>query len=243
MTADRERELEQRLGLPRVVWYDKIGSTLDVAHSLAEQGAPAGTLVLAVAQTAGRGRLGRTWRSEAGAGVWMTLIERPSDAAALDVLPLRAGLALAESLEHFADAPARVKWPNDVYVAGKKVAGILVEARWREAVPIWIAIGVGINLRPPNTEPRAGGLKAHATIDAVLGRAVPALRAAAGQVGLLAAAELDRLSARDYAAGRECTHPVAGRVRGIDASGALLIDTNDSTVAVRAGSLLLTEDL
>ena len=82
-----------------LIEYDEVGSTLDVAHTLAADGAAAGTVVIADAQTAGRGQRGRAWQSERGAGLWLTLIERPSDASALDVLSLRVGLALAPALD------------------------------------------------------------------------------------------------------------------------------------------------
>jgi BirA family biotin operon repressor/biotin-[acetyl-CoA-carboxylase] ligase len=173
----------------------------------------------------------------------MTLIERPSDVSSLDVLPLRIGLVLTMALDDFSDERVRVKWPNDIYAGENKLAGVLVEARWRDATPAWIAIGVGINLRPPGGQPRAAGLKATATPDDVLVRVIPAVRSAAARRGPLDDAELSALAARDLALGRECREPVAGRVRGIDATGALLIEADGSTVAVRTGSLVLKEDL
>src|SRR3954469_14645283 len=94
--AERLREM---LDLPAVELFDVIGSTLDVAHERAASGAAAGTLILADAQTAGRGRQGRSWTSEPGAGIWLTLIERPLDRSSLDVLSLRVGIGIAESLE------------------------------------------------------------------------------------------------------------------------------------------------
>src|SRR5690349_22611932 len=160
----------------RLIAYDEVGSTLDVAHELAAAGAEAGTLIVANAQTAGRGRMGRTWRSEQGAGLWLTLIERPADATALEVLSLRVGLALAPALDAFTDAAVQLKWPNDLYLRGRKLAGILIEARWREGHPEWVAIGVGINLRPPAAEPRAVGLGARVSRDAVLAAVAPRLR-------------------------------------------------------------------
>ncbi len=241
----RGDDLADRLALPHVVTFGSIGSTLDIAHSLAEEGAPAGTLVLADAQTAGRGRLGRPWRSEAGAGIWLTLIERPSDASALDVLSLRVGLALAPALEPFATDPVRLKWPNDLYVSGRKLGGILVEARWREGSPEWVAIGVGVNVRTPEAEPRAVGLRNGTVRLAVLEVIVPALRAAASRQGPLREDELRDFASRDFAVGRGCVEPVVGTVRGIDASGALLVDPagGAASMVVRAGSLVLTEEL
>lgn len=214
-----------------------------MAHELAAGGAEAGTVVVADAQTAGRGRMGRTWRSEPGAGVWLTLVERPRDASALDVLSLRVGLALAPALDPFAESRIRLKWPNDLYVGGRKLAGILIEARWREGEPEWVAIGVGINLRPPASEERATGLVSGVTRDQVLDAIVPGLRAAAALRGPLTEAERRAFAGRDLAAGQRCREPAVGVARGIDASGALLVDVGSAEqpalVAIRAGSLVL----
>ena len=240
----RGDDLADRYGLPLVVGFDTIGSTLDVAHALAEEGAASGTLVLADGQTAGRGRLGRAWRSERGAGVWMTLIERPRDAAALDVLSLRIGLALAQVLEPFSADEIRLKWPNDVYAGRRKLAGILVEARWRNGLPEWAAIGVGVNVRAPGDEAQGTGLRAGVVRLEVLDAMVPALRGAAARGGILDASELQAFAARDLASGRRCVEPVGGIVRGVDSAGALLVEPSAGgpIVAVRAGSLVLEEE-
>jgi BirA family transcriptional regulator, biotin operon repressor / biotin---[acetyl-CoA-carboxylase] ligase len=223
-----------------------VGSTLDVAHDLAAKSAVAGTLVVADAQTAGRGRQGRSWRSESGAGVWLTLIERPTDSEAIEVLSLRVGLALAPVLDRLAESPIRLKWPNDLYVGSRKLAGILIEARWRERRPDWVAIGVGINLRPPATEGRAVGLREGTTRDAVLDAVIPAIRGAARRQGPLTGAELTAFADRDLAAGHRCVEPTAGVVQGLDPTGALLVDVSSrgskQIIVVRAGSLVLEED-
>ena len=239
------QELARRLSLPAVEWFPEVGSTLDVAHELAGRGAPAGTLVLADAQSAGRGRMGRSWRSEPNAGIWLTLIERPETASGLEVLSLRAGLHMAPALDPFAEKPVQLKWPNDLYVVGRKLGGILIEARWRERSPEWVAIGVGINLVAPVEEPAAIGLRPGVTRDDVLVAIVPALRDAALRRGLLTESELAAFGRRDVGAGRACREPVAGRVRGIDPTGSLLVDVISSPgmpVAVRTGSLVFTED-
>jgi BirA family biotin operon repressor/biotin-[acetyl-CoA-carboxylase] ligase len=229
----------------RVLEYDEVSSTLDVAHELAAGGADAGTLIIARSQSAGRGRMGRNWRSEPGAGLWLTLIERPSDASALDVLSLRIGLALAPALDPFADQRVQLKWPNDLYLGDRKLAGILIEARWREGHPEWVAIGVGINLRPPASEPRAVGLGPNTQRNDVLAAIAPAMRSAAGAAGPLSAAELEAFASRDMARGRRCVEPLAGTVAGIDASGALLVRVGSASdgalSAVRAGSLVLED--
>jgi BirA family transcriptional regulator, biotin operon repressor / biotin---[acetyl-CoA-carboxylase] ligase len=240
--GERADDLARRLGLPAVAVFDEVGSTLDVAHALAADGALSGTLVIADAQSAGRGRMGRSWRSEAGAGVWLTLIERPASNRALDVLSLRIGLALAPALDALAEDRVRLKWPNDLYVRDQKLAGVLVEARWRESVPEWVAIGVGINVRVPRGAPNAVGLRDGVSRIAVLDVSVPAIRAAAALEGQLDDSELRDFADRDLAKGRRCVEPVAGTVRGIDASGALLVGIGSEVTAVRGGSLVLQEE-
>lgn len=234
-------ELARRLGVPRAVVYDEVSSTLDAAHDLAGAGAPAGTLVLADAQTAGRGRFGRTWRSMRGAGIWLTILERPADALDLDVLPLRIGIALAPALDAFAERGVTLKWPNDLYVDRGKLAGVLTEARWHGDKLEWVAIGVGINVRAPEGETAAGlapGTQRLEVLDAV----VPAIHDAASRRGALTEAELALFASRDLAAGHACVEPVAGRVCGIDPGGALLVEVGSGVVAVRAGSLVLKEE-
>ena len=137
--------LVSQLGLARLDYHVRVTTTMDVAHALAEEGAPAGTLVLASSQAAGRGRSGKSWTSEPDAGLWCTLIERPRDARALEVLALRVGLHLADALAPLVDGAVQLKWPNDLYVHDRKLGGILIEVRWRDARPEWVAIGVGIN--------------------------------------------------------------------------------------------------
>jgi BirA family biotin operon repressor/biotin-[acetyl-CoA-carboxylase] ligase len=187
--------------------------------------------------------MGRAWRSEAGAGVWLTLIERPRDVAALDVLSLRIGLALAPVLDAFTGTPVRLKWPNDLYVGARKLGGILVEARWRESAPEWTAIGVGVNVRAPEGEPRAIGIAPGVSRAALLTRMVPAMRAAAARTGPLDRSELAAFAARDAVAGRRCREPVAGLIQGIDPSGALVVDVGSEIAIIRAGSLVLEEEL
>ena len=223
-----------------------MSSTLDVAHELAANGAVAGTLIVADAQTAGRGRMGRSWRSEPGVGVWLTVIERPTDTVALEILSLRVGLAVAPALDALAESPIRLKWPNDLYVGDRKLAGVLIEARWRDGRPDWVAIGVGVNLRPPESEARAIGLRNGVSRDEVMDLIVPAIRTAAGKVGPLSGAELAAFADRDLAVGRPCVEPAVGVVQGIDPTGALLIDVSSrgsrQVIIVRAGSLVLGED-
>ena len=234
-------ELAVLLGVPTVELFDQVGSTLDVAHARASAGAPSGTLVLADEQTAGRGRQGRTWVSDPGAGVWLTLVERPSDAIAVGVLSLRLGLAAAAALDALSTERIKLKWPNDLYVGSSKLAGILVEARWREGVLDWVAIGFGINVRLPSGVP-AAALGAGTQRTDVLTRLVPALRHAAAATGPLRDDELDAYAGRDYARGRRCREPVVGVVTGLNPAGALVVESENGVQIVRSGSLVLMEE-
>jgi len=210
---------------------------MDDAHALASDAAPAGTVVLADRQTSGRGRAGRRWTSESGQGIWMTVIERPNDASALDVLSIRLGLRAARVLDRYVASPVGVKWPNDLYLGDGKLAGILVEARWRADHVDWVAIGIGVNVRAPADVENSTGLRPDTDRVHVLAELVPAVRAAAHARGPLAATELEEFAARDIAAGRACVAPAAGQVRGITASGELLVDTRLGLRAFRDGSL------
>ncbi|GAC1687628.1 MAG: hypothetical protein NVS9B3_06160 [Gemmatimonadaceae bacterium] len=236
------RALALELGLPAVELRPRVGSTMDVAHERAARGAPAGTLVVADEQTVGRGRNGRRWASAAGGGLWFTLVERPNDPAAVEVLSLRLGLAAAPVVDRYAAAPVRVKWPNDLYVKAKKLAGILVEARWRDDRLDWVALGMGINLSAPPEVEIAAGLDGAVSRIELLAELVPALRAATAARGPLSARDLASYRERDYAWGRTATHPAAGRVAGITESGALVIAGADGERSFRGGSLVLAED-
>ena len=122
------------LGHPRL-HLRETDSTNERARELAEAGAPHGTLVTASVQSAGRGRQGRRWEAPAGTALLCSLLVREFD----DLLSLRAGLAVAD----VAGDTALVKWPNDVLLAGRKVAGILVEGRPQGG---WAVVGIGINV-------------------------------------------------------------------------------------------------
>lgn len=233
--------LAGRIGATELHAFARVASTMDVAHALAARGAPPGTVVLADAQTRGRGRGGHRWESPPGAGVWLTLLERPTDAAALAVLSLRLGLEAAAALQPLAAGPIRLKWPNDLYVGTGKLAGVLVEARWRDGRPEWVAIGFGLNLRADGAPAGACALGGTAPRAAVLAALVPALRTAAGRSGPLADDECAAFAARDLAAGREVLEPAPGRVLGVARDGALRLATSTGETRVRHGSLRFTD--
>jgi len=229
--------LARVLGVPRVVAERRVASTMDLAHALAAEGAPAGTLVIAEEQTVGRGRSGRAWTSRPRTGLWLTAIERPRASDGLDVLSLRVGLHLAPVLERWTVGPVRLKWPNDLFVGHRKLAGVLIEARWRGDRPDWVAIGLGINLTPPADVTAAIGLRA-ADPEQVLAEAVPAIRAAAFASGALRPDELAAFARRDLAVGHRVSEPAPGLVRGISPTGELLLETSGGVRAHRTGSLV-----
>lgn len=130
----------------KIYYYDCLGSTNDQARILAEEGAGDGSLVIAEMQNAGKGRMGRSFFSPAGSGIWMSLILKP------DILPekasmltLVAALAVQETMMDF-HIPSGIKWPNDIVVQGKKVTGILTEMQAEPGHIDYVILGVGINV-------------------------------------------------------------------------------------------------
>jgi BirA family transcriptional regulator, biotin operon repressor / biotin---[acetyl-CoA-carboxylase] ligase len=234
-SADALREL---IAAEHLHVYESVASTMDIAHDLARSGAPDGTIILADTQSAGRGRSGAPWVSEPGQGVWMSIIERPTDPSALHVLSLRVGLGAARALDLFADEPVRIKWPNDLFTNDKKLGGILIEARWRDLDLEWVVIGLGVNVSPPAGIDAASLEPGTSRID-VLADLIPEVRAAAAMTGVLDATEMSEFEGRDFARGKRCTEPAIGTAKGITSSGELLVALADSTVKFRSGSLVL----
>lgn len=216
---------------------------MDVLHELAREGAATGTAVVAEEQDAGRGSRGRSWSSPRG-GLWLSVLARPG-MAALELLSLRAGLAVAELLaSRGAGDRVRVKWPNDLMLDERKVGGILCEARWQGDVPAWVVVGLGLNV----ANPPAPGIQAVAarladvlpseTPESLLQDAIAALRAVDAAAGPLSPGELVRFAGRDWLRGRTLSAPAPGLADGIDADGALRVRRADGTItAVRAGTI------
>jgi BirA family transcriptional regulator, biotin operon repressor / biotin---[acetyl-CoA-carboxylase] ligase len=159
-------------GTPLYYFLDA-GSTNDLAASLAEQGAPQGTTVLAGSQTAGRGRFSRVWFSPPGAGLYASVICR--DPRTAPFLTLAGGVAVADGIRNATGLPVQIKWPNDVVVEGdrgarRKLAGILAEATSTPEGLQYVILGFGINLRsaayPPELTDRV------TSIEVELGRMV-----------------------------------------------------------------------
>ena len=123
--------------------YRSTDSTNTRARELASAGAPGGTIVTAAEQTAGRGRQGRSWTAPAGKALLYSTILRPLDRRHL-LLPLSVPVAVCEVAEELEPAVrCQIKWPNDIWIEGRKVAGVLIEARPQDG---WAVIGVGLNL-------------------------------------------------------------------------------------------------
>jgi BirA family biotin operon repressor/biotin-[acetyl-CoA-carboxylase] ligase len=153
----------------QVLWYAEVSSTNDVAAVLADRGEPEGTIVIADAQSAGRGRHGRSWASPAGAGLYMSIVMRPAPHA-VSLLTIAAGVALADAIQAATGLHPLLKWPNDVYIAARKLAGILAEAGTSKAGVRHVVLGCGVNLMPAAYPPEVA---ARATsIESELGRPV-----------------------------------------------------------------------
>jgi BirA family transcriptional regulator, biotin operon repressor / biotin---[acetyl-CoA-carboxylase] ligase len=144
-------ELRQGLALKRLNgqlhYFPEIDSTNTVARRLADSGVREGDIVIAEAQTRGRGRLGRQWQSPPFANLYFSVILRPSlPAANAPQITLMAAVALAETVDRFISQSAAIKWPNDILVDGKKLAGILTEASCDAAGLQYVILGIGVNL-------------------------------------------------------------------------------------------------
>jgi BirA family biotin operon repressor/biotin-[acetyl-CoA-carboxylase] ligase len=212
------------LGRPRL-HHREIDSTNRRARELASAGAPHGTLVTAGAQTAGRGRQGRRWEAPAGSALLCSLVLREFDA----LLSLRAGLAVAD----VAGEAARVKWPNDVQVDGRKVAGVLIEGRPHEG---WAVVGIGVNVSAAPDLPDAAALDRD-DVEAVLGELLAALETRLAEPK---AAALQALRARDALLGEDVRWEGGeGVAAGIDPDGGLRVTTGAGERVLSAGEVHL----
>jgi BirA family biotin operon repressor/biotin-[acetyl-CoA-carboxylase] ligase len=236
--------LARRWGVPHVAIHRSLPSTLDAIHTVAANSGRAGTVVLAEEQTAGRGRDGRTWHSGLG-GAWLAMLFRPRRAEMVAV-SIRAGLVLADAVDDLLGAArTQVKWPNDVLLDGRKLAGVLCEGRWQGDELQWLAVGVGVNVCNPIAAELAGGAVALGEmlsdvrrID-LLDRLVPGLTRIATHAGELTEPECAAFAARDALRGRQLLAPLPGRAVGIRPDGALRIEGNHGTTAVREGHVEL----
>jgi len=131
----------------KIYYYPSIGSTNDEAKKLAQNRAPHGTLVIAEEQTGGKGRLGRTWISPPREGIWLSIILRPSlEPYEAPRITMTCAVAAAKAIRKVAGIDCRIKWPNDLLVEGKKVAGILTEMSADMDSINFVVTGIGINV-------------------------------------------------------------------------------------------------
>ena len=229
------------IGRPRV-HHRETDSTNERARQLASAGAPHGTLVTADAQSAGRGRQGRAWVAPPGSAILMSLVVR--DFGEQHLLPLAVPVAVCEATESVAAVECRIKWPNDVWIEGRKLAGILVEGRPQEG---WAVVGIGLNVStaeeefPPELRDIATSLTAATGDDVdrddILGALLSALDdRMASPAGEILDAWRERDALRDS--------PVRwrdgeGTARGVSESGALIVESNGEHLQLDAGEVHL----
>ena len=239
-----------RWNLPLLEVHDRLASTNDRAAELAAGYGRPLTTVIAVEQTRGRGRSGKVWHSPPGTGLWLSTLLAPASVVP-PTLPLEVGLATARALEA-AGAGVRIgiKWPNDLFVRGRKVGGILCETVGGGGSPRAVVVGVGVNLRTPEGG-FAPDIADHATsLEAEYGNRVGAADVATRLMAELVAwregvpehfsdASRKELATRDVLAGSPVrTTRGVGIARGVDRTGALLLELGDgSTTLVTSGTV------
>ena len=228
--------------------FERLDSTNDLLKQAAREGAPEGTVAIAEVQTAGRGRHGRTWVSPPGNLFLSLLVRPPRDPGVLSLLPLAAGLAVAEALEASGTAP-RLKWPNDVLAqSGRKLAGILAEASSDSSGVESVVIGIGANVNLAAAEVPEDLRDVVTSLREETGRAHGVDEVAAAVLGRWAlwydALRDDRRRVREAWRERSVDwwgRPVellsggqrlVGFPRGIDDSGALIVETPEGTTVV-----------
>lgn len=238
----------------RIVHYEPVvGSTMDVGRALAHAGAPHGLVVLTDEQTAGRGRFTRRWVAPPGANLTLTIVLRPS-VSELQSLSMVAALAVADGVTATCAVQPVFKWPNDVLLGDRKLAGILVESEFRGDAPAFALVGIGLNVNMASAADAEIAAVAVSLRD-VLGHDTP--REELLDAVLLAfeqwlstgseggSAVVQAWSERLVTLGREVEVTFAGQVeRGratrVTAHGALVLQRSDgSTVTLPAGEVSL----
>jgi len=241
-------------------WLERTDSTMRVAGELAARGAAHGAAVIAEEQSAGRGRLGRSFHSPPRANLYASILLRPIPRGMLaPTLVLAAGVAVAECVAGWLDAPARVdvKWPNDVRIDRKKTSGILVELASDALLPLWAVLGIGVNLNvdpatfPDEFRSRATSLAAASgrpvdriaftqrlfgTLERVLD-----LHASEGFAGVRPRFEVwFRMAGQEVRVLEPAGRTLEGVVAGVDPDGALrLVGRDGRELRVLAGEVTL----
>ncbi len=226
-----------------------VGSTNDLARRIVGEYVDDGArqpraVVVALSQTAGRGRAGRRWESPAGAGLYCSML-RALPADRLPVVPLALAVALRDALAAFLPQPPQLKWPNDLLTPEGKIAGILVEAV-RRGSEVHGIVGVGINLTrgegQPPTAAALGGGELEPTLDAVAQRVIEACWRALDP-GLSAAATIERWSSAavhqtgDLLSVVDAGVSLQGRYLGLHGDGRLVLERDGQQVLVASGDV------
>jgi BirA family biotin operon repressor/biotin-[acetyl-CoA-carboxylase] ligase len=241
----------------RLHYAAEVGSTNDLAAAAADRGEPEGTTFVAGAQTAGRGRLGRTWFSPPEAGLYMSTIVRRASLAPW--ITLAGGVAVADGIRAATALPLQIKWPNDIVAVGgagfrarRKIAGILAEASSGPEGVSHVVLGIGINLRssafPPELADRAGAIETElgrpADAGQVLAQVLAALNRTLGELQTAGPpplfAQWLALSPSAYGAPIEwdaASGPVSGTSAGLAEDGALLARTADGLHRIVSGEV------
>lgn len=231
-----------------VEWHDTIDSTMRRAAELARAGCPAGTIVAACQQTAGQGRLGRRWDSRPG-GLYFTVILRPRlEPAQLPLATLALGLAVADTLQTFCRVTPDLRWPNDVLIGNRKLAGIL--AQYQDAA---LLAGIGVNLNQRSFPPELAGIATSLALETgseqdpefLLQALAASIESHLQILETCGAAAILRLfeAASSYAAGRRVTvelpgGEIRGTTAGLTPEGFLLVRREDGTrFTVTAGGV------
>lgn len=241
--------------IPHLDIFTELDSTNTYLKARAQDGAPSGMACLAETQRAGRGRLGRTWVSPFACNLYLSLLWRfPAGPAALAGLSLVAGVALVQALKNFLPEGLGLKWPNDVQCQGHKLAGVLIDMAGESAGPSHAVIGIGVNVRMPDAsaaeieqpwtdlarclgEPPSRNVLAAAVLESL----IEALRLFESD-GL--PPFLDVWRQYDVMAGKPVqlhlpNSVIAGEARGIDDSGALVLQVGDELRRFAAGEISL----
>lgn len=238
-----------------VLHFSTLDSTNVALRTLAERGAPEGTVVVAAEQTAGRGRLGRAWRSPAGAGFYGSVLLRPRIAPVdAQVLTLLSAVAAAEAIAGLGMPEVEIKWPNDVLARGRKICGILCETGLVGASLEWAVVGIGINLTddavPPDAVAPATSFAREGvvtTTDAVtdalleaLGRWYARLRAGGASPVLGRWLELAPMASGRTVTVRMSDDSFEARTDGIAPDGRLRVVRDGAVVLLSAADVSLT---
>ena len=254
MSLNLER-VEERLSTQaiarRLIYLTSTTSTQDIARREAEAGAAHGTAVIAEEQTAGRGRLGRSWVSPTGKNIYVTLLLRP-ELARLRVLGMAAPLAVVRAVESVTGLAPTLKWPNDVLLSGRKLAGVLIDSELSGSAVKYALLGIGVNVNfdiPEGSEIAtiATSLKREAGSEVSREDVFAALLNEFEQLYLHAPPEVirDAWRQRLETLGREVTVTFRGTVHegvaeDIGADGSLLLRRADgSQLVVEAGEVTL----